>query len=63
MDYNVTQNLRVFGHYINNIQPTVNVYGAFVLGENIPLDKIKYTDPGLQLRRRRHLHSQPDDDR
>ena len=25
MDYNVTQNLHVFGHWINNIQPVVNV--------------------------------------
>jgi hypothetical protein len=40
MDYNVTQSLRVFGHYINNVQPVVNVYGAFVLGETVPLDKI-----------------------
>jgi hypothetical protein len=33
MDYNVTQGLRVFGryihgHYINNVQPVVNVYGG-----------------------------------
>jgi hypothetical protein len=47
MDYNVTQNLRVFGHYINNTQPVVNVYGAFVLGENIPLDKINVPTPGF----------------
>ena len=49
MDYNVTQNLRVFGHYINNLQPTVNVYGAFVLGENIPLDKINTPTPGYSF--------------
>jgi hypothetical protein len=46
MDYNVTQNLRVFGHYINNTQPVVNVYGAFVLGENIPLAPIHVPTPG-----------------
>jgi hypothetical protein len=46
MDYNVTQNLRVFGHYINNTQPVVNVYGSFVLGETVPLDKIAVPTPG-----------------
>jgi hypothetical protein len=49
MDYNVTQNLRVFGHYINNTQPVVNVYGAFVLGENVPLDKINVPTPGYSF--------------
>jgi hypothetical protein len=49
MDYNVTQNLHVFGHYINNIQPVVNVYGAFVLGENIPLDGINVNTPGYSV--------------
>src|ERR1700692_455009 len=47
MDYNVTQNLRVFGHYINNTQPVVNVYGSFVLGESVPLDKIAVPTPGF----------------
>jgi hypothetical protein len=49
MDYNATQNLRIFGHYIKNIQPVVNVYGAFVLGENIPLDKINVPIPGISF--------------
>jgi hypothetical protein len=49
MDYNATQNIRIFGHYINNIQPVVNVYGAFVLGENIPLDKINVPIPGYSF--------------
>ncbi len=49
MDYNVTQNLHVFGHYINNTQPVVNVYGAFVLGENVPLDKIHVPTPGYSF--------------
>jgi hypothetical protein len=49
VDYNVTQNLRVFGHYINNIQPVVNVYGAFVLGETVPLDKIHVNTPGYSV--------------
>jgi hypothetical protein len=49
MDYNVTQSLRVFGHYINNTQPVVNVYGAFVLGETVPLDKINVDTPGYSF--------------
>ena len=49
MDYNVTQNLRVFGHWINNIQPVVNVYGAFVLGENVPLVPINVPIPGYSF--------------
>lgn len=46
LDYNVNDKLRVFFHYINNVQPVTNVYGAFVLGENIPLDKIQDLTPG-----------------
>ena len=46
LDYNVTQNLRVFGHWINNTQPVTNVYGAFVLGESVPLDSIHVNTPG-----------------
>ena len=49
MDYNVTQNLRVFGHYINNTQPVTNVYGAFVLGETVPLDQINVDTPGYSF--------------
>jgi Carboxypeptidase regulatory-like domain len=49
MDYNVTQNLHVFGHYINNLQPVVNVYGAFVLGETVPLTGINVVTPGYSF--------------
>ncbi len=49
MDYNVTQNLRIFGHWINNIQPVVNVYGSFVLGENVPLVPINDPVPGYSF--------------
>jgi hypothetical protein len=49
IDYNATQNIRVFGHYINNTQPVTNVYGAFVLGENVPLDKINVPTPGYSF--------------
>ena len=46
LDYNVTQNLRVFGHYINNAQPLVMPYGSFVLGINVPVAPILYPNPG-----------------
>jgi len=46
MDYNVTQNLRVFGHYINNAQPFTYPYGSFVLGINVPVVPIAYLNPG-----------------
>jgi hypothetical protein len=46
-DYNITDKLRLFGHYIRNIQPVQNVYGSFVLGENIPLNRIQDPTPGL----------------
>jgi hypothetical protein len=49
MDYNATQNLRIFGHYIKNIQPVTNVYGAFVLGENVPLTPINVPVPGISF--------------
>jgi Carboxypeptidase regulatory-like domain/TonB-dependent Receptor Plug Domain len=40
IDYNLTNNLRVFGHYINDVQPTVQPYGSFVLGIQIPITQI-----------------------
>src|SRR6202162_4207972 len=46
MDYNVTEKLRVFGHYIDNRQPTVAPYGSFVLGLNIPITPIANPVPG-----------------
>jgi outer membrane receptor protein involved in Fe transport len=46
VDYNITQNLRVFGHYINNAQPIVYPYGSFVLGINVPVVPIQYPNPG-----------------
>jgi hypothetical protein len=48
-DYNVTDKLHVFGHYIRDVQPVTNVYGSFVLGENLPLDKIQDPTPGLSV--------------
>jgi hypothetical protein len=49
MDYNATQNFRVFGHHINNLQPVVNVYGSFLLGENVPLAPIQVPISGYSF--------------
>jgi hypothetical protein len=49
VDYNVTDKLRIFGHYIKNVQPVTSVYGAFVLGENLPLDQIQDLTPGYSV--------------
>src|SRR5581483_6007518 len=46
VDYNVTDNFRLFGHYINNSQPFVYPYGSFVLGINVPVVPIEYLNPG-----------------
>jgi hypothetical protein len=49
LDYNVTNNLRVFGHYINDVQNTVVPYGSFVLGLNLPIAPIADPIPGHSL--------------
>ena len=46
LDYNVTQNLRVFGHWIDDQQPTVAPYGSFVLGLTVPITNIANPIPG-----------------
>jgi hypothetical protein len=46
IDYNLSQNVRVFGHYINNSQPFTYPYGSFVLGINVPIVPISYLNPG-----------------
>jgi hypothetical protein len=46
MDYNLTEKIRVFGHWIDNRQPTVAPYGSFVLGLNIPIAPIANPIPG-----------------
>jgi hypothetical protein len=46
VDYNVTDKLRVFGHWIDNRQPIVAPYGAFVLGLNLPITPIANPEPG-----------------
>jgi len=50
LDYNVTNNLRVFGHYINDDQNTVVPYGSFVLGINVqPFSPIGDPIPGRSV--------------
>jgi hypothetical protein len=49
IDYNLTDKFRVFGHYIDNRQPTVAPYGSFVLGLNIPITPISNPEPGNSI--------------
>jgi hypothetical protein len=49
VDYNLTPNIRVFGHYIYNAQPFVYPYGSFVLGINVPVAPIQYLNPGYSF--------------
>ena len=46
VDYNITDNLRVFGHWVDNQQPTVAPYGSFVLGLTLPIAPIANPVPG-----------------
>ena len=46
MDYNLTDRIRVFGHFIDNQQPTVAPYGSFVLGLTVPITQIANPIPG-----------------
>jgi len=50
LDYNVTDKLRVYGHYINDVQNTVVPYGSFVLGINVqPFAPIGDPIPGRSI--------------
>jgi hypothetical protein len=49
VDYNITNNLRVFGHWIDDQQPTVTPYGSFVLGLTVPIASIGNPIPGRSL--------------
>jgi Carboxypeptidase regulatory-like domain/TonB-dependent Receptor Plug Domain len=46
IDYNLSQKLRVFGHWIKNAQPVIAPYGSFVLGINVPVVPINDPSPG-----------------
>ena len=49
MDYNLTERIRFFGHYIDNQQPTVAPYGSFVLGLTVPITQISNPIPGRSV--------------
>lgn len=46
LDYNITQNQHLFGHFIYNKDAITSVYGSFVLGSTIPLAPITDARPG-----------------
>jgi len=48
-DYNLTDKIRFWGHFVNNTQPTVVPYGSFVLGLTIPLTEITDAIPGRSV--------------
>lgn len=48
-DYNLTERVRLFGHFIDNQQPTVAPYGSFVLGLTVPITQISNPIPGRSV--------------
>src|ERR1022692_3853633 len=47
MDYNITSNQRLFGHFIYNSNTYQGLEpGPFVFGSNMPIDNIFYANPG-----------------
>jgi hypothetical protein len=49
IDYNISEKLRFFGHFINNKNSTTTPYGSFVLGSNLPSIPITDARPGKSL--------------
>ena len=49
VDYNVTDRLRIFVHYIGDSQPNVSPYGSFVLGLQVPITTIANPTPGRSV--------------
>jgi hypothetical protein len=49
MDYNLSQKIRFFGHWIKNVQPNVLPYGSFVLGPTVPIVPISDPTPGHSI--------------
>jgi hypothetical protein len=49
LDYNITQKIRVFGHYIKDISNAGIPYGTWVLGINPPIAPISEPIPGNSL--------------
>ena len=49
LDYNLSQNVRVFGHWIGNVFPQILPYGSFVLGPKPAVTTITDTRPGHSI--------------
>jgi Carboxypeptidase regulatory-like domain/TonB-dependent Receptor Plug Domain len=49
LDYNVTEKLRVYGHYVKDQQNMVIPYGTWVLGINPPIAPISEPIPGKSM--------------
>jgi hypothetical protein len=49
LDYNATDKLRFFGHWVDDRQPTVAPYGSFVLGIQVPITSISNPIPGRSI--------------
>lgn len=49
LDYNLSDKLRLWGHFINNKNSTTTPYGSFVLGSNLPSIPITDARPGKSL--------------
>ncbi|MBV8844350.1 MAG: carboxypeptidase regulatory-like domain-containing protein [Bryobacterales bacterium] len=49
LDYNATDRVHLFGHWINDQQPNVTPYGSFVLGLNVPLAQVSNPQPGRSV--------------
>jgi hypothetical protein len=46
VDYNPSDRIRLYGHYINDVQPNVLPYGSFILGQAVPLGQVSNQQPG-----------------
>jgi len=49
LDYNLTDRLHLFGHWIKDVQPNSIPYGSFILGTSIPLAQISNQQPGRSV--------------
>jgi len=46
LDYNLSDKVHLYGHWINDVQPNVLPYGSFILGQAVPLGKVSNQQPG-----------------
>ncbi len=49
LDYNASEKIRIFGHWISNVFPQVLPYGSFVLGPTVPITNITDSRPGHSI--------------